>query len=144
MHLLFQTDLSLRWIPSIPFPHLRLRYLPCCVSLCAAALHSPALLGLHRPAPLAVALTCLTQAVAAHLSSVQSVLCWLSLHSPPQLSSLLVPLSLNSPVLLLALSSSSALPAISVCSTFRHFSAGPLQRGAYQFSDYFLLLTTVL
>lgn len=143
MHLLFQTDLSLRWIPSIPFPHLRLRYLPCCVSLCAAALHSPALLGLHRPAPLAVALTCLTQAVAAHLSSVQSVLCWLSLHSPPQLSSLLVPLSLNSPVLLLALSSSSALPAQSAAPSVI-LVLGPSRGEPTNLADYFLLLTTVL
>lgn len=41
----------------LPFPHLSLGYLPCCMSLGAASLHSPALLGLHRAAPLAVAPT---------------------------------------------------------------------------------------
>lgn len=110
------------------------------LSLSAAALHSPALLGLHRTAPLAVvpagaiAHLCPAQAVPAHFSSEQSVLCWLSLHSPPQLPNLLVFPSSSSPALLLAPSSSSALPAILVRSTFCHFSVGPLQRGAYQFS----------
>lgn len=104
---------------------------------CWACIELPLLLWLPQvplPTP------CPAQTVPAHLSSEQSVLCWLSLHSPPQLCSLLVTLSLSSPALLLPLSSSSALPAILACSTFCHLVLGSSRGEPTNLADYFLLL----
>lgn len=104
---------------------------------CWACIELPLLLWLPQvplPTP------CPAQAVPAHLSSEQSVLCWLSLHSPPQLCHLLVSPSLSSPALLLALSSLSALPAILLCTTFCHLVLGPSWGEPTNLADYFPLL----
>lgn len=122
----------------LPFSHLSLRYLPCCVPCCCCTLQpSTALLVQSRLLflhPLGVPWG--DQAVPAHLGSEQGVLCQLSLPSPPPAIQVCwqPPSPSSTAPTPNSVLISSALPVVLICGTFCHFSAGPLQRQACQFS----------